>query len=68
MLANDCFLLERGSLPSSTLICTTYRPRIIEAGAEQFIIVIGKMKEAGNRSTVISIQQHKPTIENCFSF
>ena len=24
------------------------------------------MKEAGNRSTVISIQQHKPTIENVF--
>ena len=41
-LANDCFLLERGSLPSSTLICTTYRLRIIEAGAEQFIICNGK--------------------------
>ena len=41
-LANDCFLLERGSLPSSTLICTTYRLRIIEAGAEQFITCNGK--------------------------
>ena len=41
-LANDCFLLERASLPSSTLICTTYRPRIIKAEAEQFIICNGK--------------------------
>ena len=41
-LANDCFLLERGRFPSSTLICTTYGPRIIEADAERFIICNGK--------------------------
>ena len=40
--AKYCFFLKRASLPSPTLICTTYSPRIIDGEAEQFIVVNGK--------------------------
>ena len=40
--AKYCFFLKRANLPSPTLICTTYNPRIIDGEAEQFIVVNGK--------------------------
>lgn len=40
--AKYCFFLKRASLPSPTLICTTYRLRIVDGKAVQFVVFNGK--------------------------
>ena len=53
--AKYCFCLKRTSLPSPALICTTYRPKIIDGEAEQFIVMENVAPEKDQLST---LRQH----------